>query len=611
MSGSSFKSPRGPLSKFGGPPSKSFYVCQICKKEIRRDKIGEHLGSNVDMDVLKLLPIMRSQHLARLPPEKRIHTEKVQDYYDENRKLPTEFTNSSFWIKVSPLIGTATNPIMQSFLSTKHSNTGLEDPPAKKQSTGRDSTDPEQEEDISEDEIEIADEVFETYTPSCSIDENLAVEPINKPQEEATRFIEREDIKNEIKSALVDALSDPEAAQFLAEQIADRIKKINADEADTAIDAKMWQSGEHFTSCIACIKHSDSDKVPGALKKLRKGNFGRLNITADPNHIKTSQKNHESNDLHKWCVIKCEELEKEKLSEEMKNKKAAENTVRNVLFALKNGGGSELFLSLMDKDNLTEGIEAPTKNDSKKTFFDLREIIFEEVDKRLKKMFSEIGYITVTLDKVTVGHVSYMVILTYFFHDGQIFICLNRLEKLQETDYDGPGTAAMLVKVLRDTTGWSKPQLANRLIHMTYDGVFAETEERVRGGGSLSLRSHVCTELGLEPGSISGDWDAAHNMQLTWADLIKKHSKIMKVANCYFDIMKEHKLGKVGTHFMNRAKELGYLVLTNKQYQTTRFVRALLRGLTAALRNLPTLEIVLNEEIREMELANKNDKVNK
>ena len=212
---------------------------------------------------------------------------------------------------------------------------------------------------------------------------------------------------------------------------------------------------------------------------------------------------------------------------------------------------------------------------------------------------------------MTVGHVSYMVILTYFFHDGQIFIYLNRLEKLQEADYDGPGTAAMLVKVLRDTTGWSRPQLADRLVHITYDGVFAETDERVRGGGSLSLRSHVCTELGLEAGSISGDWDAAHNMQLTWADLIKKHAKIMKVADCYFDIMKEHKLGKVGTHFLNRARELGYLVLTNKKHQTTRFVRALLRGLTAALRNLPTLEIVLSEEIRSMEIAGKNDKVNK
>ena len=74
----------------------------------------------------------------------------------------------------------------------------------------------------------------------------------------------------------------------------------------------------------------------------------------------------------------------------------------------------------MDKDNLTDGIESPTKNDFKKTFFDLREISYEEVHKRLKKMFSEAKYITVTLDNVTVGHISYMVILSFFFHDGQI-----------------------------------------------------------------------------------------------------------------------------------------------------------------------------------------------
>ena len=121
----------------------------------------------------------------------------------------------------------------------------------------------------------------------------------------------------------------------------------------------------------------------------------------------------------------------------------------------------------------------------------------------------------------------------------------------------------------------------------------------------------MCTELGLEPGSISGDWDAAHSMQLTWADLIKKHPEIIKTADCFFNVMMENRLGKVGTHFMNRANELGYLVLTNKTHQTTRFVRALMRGLTAALRNLPTLDVVLSEEIRAMEMAGKNDKVNK
>ena len=188
MSGTSFKSPKGPLPKFGGPPSKSFYVCQICKKEIRRDKIGEHLGSNVDLDTLSLLPIARPLHLARLPPEKRIHTEKVQDYYDESRKLPTEFTNSSFWIKVIPSGGTATNPIMQSFLSDKRSNSGLEDPPVKKESIDRENLDPEQEEDMSEDEVETAEEVLETYSPT--IDEDLTVDPKISPRRQQLGLLE-------------------------------------------------------------------------------------------------------------------------------------------------------------------------------------------------------------------------------------------------------------------------------------------------------------------------------------------------------------------------------------------------------------------------------------
>ena len=107
-------------------------------------------------------------------------------------------------------------------------------------------------------------------------------------------------------------------------------------------------------------------------KKFRKRNFGRLLLNNEQFHIKQSQKAHESNDLHKWCMMKDKILEEEAIKEDKKNEKAAKNTVRNVLFALMNGGGSELFVGLMDKDNLTEGIDAPTKNDSKKTFFDLK-----------------------------------------------------------------------------------------------------------------------------------------------------------------------------------------------------------------------------------------------
>ena len=53
-------------------------------------------------------------------------------------------------------------------------------------------------------------------------------------------------------------------------------------------------------------------------------------------------------------------LEEKALKEEDQNYKAAENTVRNVIFALQHGGGAEMFVGLMDKDNLTQGIKAPT-----------------------------------------------------------------------------------------------------------------------------------------------------------------------------------------------------------------------------------------------------------
>ena len=47
---------------------------------------------------------------------------------------------------------------------------------------------------------------------------------------------------------------------------------------------------------------------------------------------------------------------------------------------------------------------------------------------------------------------------------------------------------------------------------------------------------------------------------------------------------------------MERANELGHVVLQNKQYQRTWFVRALLRAGTAGLRNLPTIHHIINED---------------
>ena len=95
-------------------------------------------------------------------------------------------------------------------------------------------------------------------------------------------------------------------------------------------------------------------------------------------------------------------------------------------------------------------------------------------------------------------------------------------------------------------------------------------------------------------------------MQLVWSDVLKKHEWVMELMDVYFKAMSDRNTGKSSTHFQERAEELGYIVLTNKSYQKTRFVRALLRGLTAAMRNLPTLVSLLAEEFQDAALRYNN-----
>ena len=60
------------------------------------------------------------------------------------------------------------------------------------------------------------------------------------------------------------------------------------------------------------------------------------------------------------------------------------------------------------------------------------------------------------------------------------------------------------------------------LKHLVYDGVYADSEERLMGGGSLELKKNVTKELNLNKNSITGNWDYSHNLQLVWADVLKK-----------------------------------------------------------------------------------------
>ena len=126
--------------------------------------------------------------------------------------------------------------------------------------------------------------------------------------------------------------------------------------------------------------------------------------------------------------------------------------------------------------------------------------------------------------------------------------------------------------------------------------VYADKEERIKGGGCLELRKFVEKELGLDPDSITGDWDFSHKLQLIWGDTLKKNPWIFNTIKQYFATMKSMNIGKSATQFFETAAELDNIVLSNKTYQETRFVRSLLRGITAALRNLPTSIAVVAKE---------------
>ena len=305
----------GPLPRFGGPASKSYYTCQICFKDIRRDKIKDHLNSNVDCSILKAQSNERSIHIARLPSDKRLHTEKVLSFFDQNGQLPYDFNNSSFWIQVNRCAEASTpNSIMSNFLlSSKRGSSDGDDVPSKKQATEIDV-----EIDIAEElnnNCDLNDEDCTRTSDSATLEEIVEESAeILKASDTVTYQSSENDIKEVVMSAVLKAFKDQEASMALAELIALNIKKLEEKKSEEhQIDESIWMTGEDFISCIPCLNHSDDERVPSTLRRYRKGNFGRIKANSEKFHIRHSQKEHESNELHIWCIRKCEQLEADKL----------------------------------------------------------------------------------------------------------------------------------------------------------------------------------------------------------------------------------------------------------------------------------------------------------
>ena len=291
-------------------------------------------------------------------------------------------------------------------------------------------------------------------------------------------------------------------------------KQQKENELDNALNAQdIWMDSDEHWICKPCLFYSKQPNCPEDLKCYRKGKYGYFSKKGQTQLTNSSRKTHCVNPLHVWCVGESKkEKEETKIQTEIydrKNELAGKKVLRNGIFCLQRSLGSQDFVALNAKDFLAEvdsgHLQHATKNDSAAHFFELRDIIFKEVSAKIKKFFNEkVHYISVTLDKVTVQRASFTVICTYFFYDGRIHVILNKIEKLTTSDYNGPGTADMVIRVLCDTLGVSMIKLAKILVHFIYDGVYANSEERTEGGGCLELRKYIEKALNLPKNSISG-----------------------------------------------------------------------------------------------------------
>ena len=130
--------------------------------------------------------------------------------------------------------------------------------------------------------------------------------------------------------------------------------------------------------------------------------------------------------------------------------------------------------------------------------------MFKKLNDRIITIIKEVHTISATLDKVTTGSTCYTVIVTYFFYQGRIRTVLNALFVMTSEHLDGVGSAQMLCNTLCQTLGLSHEDLKTKLEHIAYDGVYEVPENRIRGGGGLSLIKHVADFLGLGPDIITG-----------------------------------------------------------------------------------------------------------
>ena len=246
-------------------------------------------------------------------------------------------------------------------------------------------------------------------------------------------------------------------------------EKYKADTENIKIE-ETWVNGDTIITCRPCAIFSDGSDFPSHLNKLRRGKFGsveKVTKTGEKKsnyHVLRAVKDHSTSDLHIFCCLKEKNMEENKKCFEKEDEAAGRITIRDVIKTIKRGGSAGDFQAsqnMLHLESLHQNITVSTKNNSSDAFFKIRGVVFEVVTEETKNWFSETGpgqieEISVTLDKVTIQRTRFTALLTYFFHNGVIYIILNKLFVMAAVEYNSEGTARSVVGHLMETLGLTR-----------------------------------------------------------------------------------------------------------------------------------------------------------
>ena len=269
-----------------------------------------------------------------------------------------------------------------------------------------------------------------------------------------------------------------EDLEALAEKMARKVVKKQEEkkiqDKEKIKTEKVWEEGKDFLVCKPCSTYGAGADVPQEFNKSKRGLNGGLvgKRTANGEQraewdLRAVQSRHCESNLHKWCVRRADTVEINKQTFDEGNEEVGKNVIRAFLKNIRRGLGSEDFLADVDLLHNVPGVPKSQKNNSRSTFFELRNDVFEVVTASVQEFFrsGEISEISVTLDKVTVQHRSYTVVITFFFYMGSLYCLLNELLRMKEGEYDARGTVELVAKCLMSTLGLTRTQLASILLH--------------------------------------------------------------------------------------------------------------------------------------------------